>query len=289
MAELNFDRLPPALPAFGKVVVSRASKTVELKEPLIATADNVKPRAMMVAAYRRVCGGTKSEFLPVCYPQVMVFPLHLHLMGHPDFPLAAMGMVHVSNRIEQAQPMHIDASYDVSVEINAINETARGYEFDLVTEFQDAQGRVVWRGITSILSRRSDKSGASSGAKKKPPAPKPSSLPELALWTLKGNLGRRYALVSGDINPIHISAPTAKLLGFKRAIIHGMWTLARSAATLPVNTEEAGVLEVEFKTPLFLPGKAKLHGEAKASDFVFEVKDANNHKPILSGKWTAGA
>lgn len=289
MAELNFDRLPSALPAFGKVATSRASKTVELKEPLIARASKVKPKALMVAAYRRVCGGEKSAYLPVCYPQVMVFPLHLHLMGHPDFPLAAMGMVHVSNRIEQAQPMPIDASYDVSVEINSIEKTSRGYEFDLVTRFKDAQGELVWRAVTSILSRRSDKSGASGGTKKKPPAAQPSALAELATWTLKANLGRRYALVSGDINPIHISAPTAKLLGFKRAIIHGMWTLARSAATIPVNTEAAGVLDVEFKTPQFLPGKAKLHGEAQAEAFDFEVKDANNHKPILSGKWTAGA
>lgn len=285
MAELNFDRLPPALPAFGKVVASRPLKNVVLKEPLIATADNVKPKARMVSAYRRVCGGSKSSNLPVCYPQVMAFPLHLHLMGHPDFPLAAMGMVHVSNKIEQFQAMPQDANYDVSVEIKTIDETERGYEFDLVTEFQSPDGTLVWRGITSILSRRSDKS--SSGNKKKPPAPKPSSMPELNSWTLKSNLGRRYAMVSGDINPIHLTGPTAKLLGFKRAIIHGMWTLARSAADIPVNTQAPGVLEVEFKTPLFLPGKGKLHGKALKASYKFEVKDANNHKPILEGSWKA--
>ncbi|MGJ8670553.1 MAG: MaoC family dehydratase [Oceanococcus sp.] len=285
MAELKFDRLPPALPAFGKVVTSLALKDVALKEPLIATANNVKPKARKVNAYRRVCGGNKSANIPVCYPQVMAFPLHLHLMGHPDFPLAAMGMVHVSNKIDQYQAMPLDATYDVSVEIKNVDETERGYEFDLVTEFQNEQGKLVWRGITSILSRRSDKS--SGGTKKKPPAAKPSSMPELAQWTLKGNLGRRYAMVSGDVNPIHLTGATAKLLGFKRAIIHGMWTLARSAAELPIDADSAGCLEVEFKTPLFLPGKAKLHGKALKNSYNFEVKDANNHKPILAGSWKA--
>ena len=289
MAELNFDRLPSALPAFGKVVTSRPSKNVVLSEPLIATADNVSPKAMMVGAYRRVCGGSKSANLPVCYPQVMAFPLHLHLMGHPDFPLAAMGMVHVSNRIEQKRPMPLDASYDVSVEINSINETARGYEFDLVTQFLDQTGELVWRGVTSILSRKKAAASKDAAPKKAPPVAKPSSLPELAQWTLKGNLGRRYAMVSGDINPIHLSGPTAKLLGFKRAIIHGMWTLARSAASLPLDSEAAGVLEVEFKTPLFLPGKAVLHGKQNKASYAFEVKDANNHKPILAGSWKPGA
>ncbi len=289
MTELNFDRLPPALPAFGKVVMSRPSKQVVLKEPLIATADNAKPKPLMVAAYRKVCGGAKSEFLPVCYPQVMAFPLHLHLMGHPEFPLAAMGMVHVANRIEQKQPLRVDGSYDVSVQIEEIRETPRGYEFDLVTEFASAQGEVVWRAISTILSRRSEaKDAGGKPEKKAPPPAEPSSLPELAQWSLKGNLGRRYALVSGDVNPIHLTAPTARLLGFKRAIIHGMWTLARTAATLPVSVESPGVLEVEFKTPLFLPGVAKLHGQEEDDRFVFEVKDAKTHKPILAGSWSKG-
>lgn len=287
MSELNFDRLPPALPAFGKVVTSRPAKQVVLKEPLIATADNVRPKPMMVNGYRRVCGIAKSAVLPVCYPQVMAFPLHLHLMGHPEFPLAAMGMVHVANRIEQHKPLPVDGHFDVAVEINAINKTPRGYEFDLVTEFHDAQGQTLWRGVTSILSRRDAEKP--SGERKAPPPAEPSELPLLADWTLKSNLGRRYALVSGDINPIHLSAPTAKLLGFKRAIIHGMWTLARSAASLPVSTDGPGVLEVEFKTPLFLPGAARLHGEAQGDAFAFEVKDSKSHKPILTGRWTAGA
>ncbi len=289
MTELNFDRLPPALPAFGKVAMSRPSKQVELKEPLIATADNARPKPLMVNAYRKVCGGTKSEFLPICYPQVMAFPLHLHLMGHPEFPLAAMGMVHVANRIEQKQALRVDGSYDVSVQIEEIRQTARGYEFDLVTEFASPQGEVVWRAISTILSRRSEKKdGEQKKEKKTPPPAEPSQLPELAHWSLKGNLGRRYALVSGDVNPIHLTAPTARLLGFKRAIIHGMWTLARTAATLPVAVESPGVLDVEFKTPLFLPGAAKLHGQEEKERFVFEVKDAKTHKPILAGSWVKG-
>jgi len=45
-------------------------------------------------------------------------------------------------------------------------------------------------------------------------------------------LGRRYSRVGGDINPIHLFDVTAKLFGFDRAIIHGMWTLARCVAEL---------------------------------------------------------
>jgi hypothetical protein len=41
-----------------------------------------------------------------------------------------------------------------------------------------------------------------------------------------GDVGRKYAKVSGDCNPIHLYAATAKLLGFKTAIAHGMYSKA---------------------------------------------------------------
>ena len=44
------------------------------------------------------------------------------------------------------------------------------------------------------------------------------------VWKLPGDLGRKYAAVSGDHNPIHLYPLTAKALGFPRQIAHGMWT-----------------------------------------------------------------
>ena len=49
-------------------------------------------------------------------------------------------------------------------------------------------------------------------------------------WRVPDDIGRRYAKVSGDVNPIHMSSLTAKALGFKRAIAHGMWVKAHALA-----------------------------------------------------------
>ena len=46
------------------------------------------------------------------------------------------------------------------------------------------------------------------------------------------NLGRRFARASGDLNPHHLYAWTAKLLGYKKPVAHGMWTMARCLAHL---------------------------------------------------------
>src|SRR6266487_1403229 len=47
------------------------------------------------------------------------------------------------------------------------------------------------------------------------------------VWELPADLGRRYAAVSGDRNPIHLYRLTAWLFGFRRPIAHGMWAAAR--------------------------------------------------------------
>ena len=54
-----------------------------------------------------------------------------------------------------------------------------------------------------------------------------------------GDIGRRYAAVSGDRNPIHLYPLTARAFGFPRAIAHGMWLKARTLAALEGRLPEA--------------------------------------------------
>ena len=74
------------------------------------------------------------------------------------------------------------------------------------------------------------------------------------------DIGRRYAAVSGDVNPIHLNPLAAKAFGFPRAIAHGMWTHARSLAALEGRLP-AGPLTVraQFAKPVLLPSTVALH------------------------------
>ena len=88
-------------------------------------------------------------------------------------------------------------------------------------------------------------------------SPKPSFeiLDTTAEWKLPGDLGRRYAAVSGDSNPIHMYPLTAKAFGFDRPIAHGMWTTARALAAMRL--PDAFTATVQFKKPIFLPGTVR--------------------------------
>jgi acyl dehydratase len=79
-----------------------------------------------------------------------------------------------------------------------------------------------------------------------------------ATWRVPDDAGRRYAKVSGDVNPIHLSGLTAKAFGFKRAIAHGMWVKARALAALSGRLPEAMAVDVVFRKPLLLPSTVTL-------------------------------
>ena len=105
-----------------------------------------------------------------------------------------------------------------------------------------------------------------------------------AEWKLGGDLGRRYAAVSGDRNPIHMHALTAKPLGFPAAIAHGMWTKARCLAALESRLPDAFTVEVRFRKPILLPAKVEFgSSETTRAQIDFFVRDAKKHTPHLEG------
>jgi acyl dehydratase len=146
------------------------------------------------------------------------------------------------------------------------------------------EGPVAWRGVSTYLAKgthlvRSDDADAptgtgvardtggaegrrpgaahdATGAGLSGPAARTPFEPPVPTgrWQLDAATGRRYAAVSGDRNPIHLSAVSAKALGFPRAIAHGMDTAARALATVGPERGDAFTWSVEFAKPVLLPG-----------------------------------
>jgi acyl dehydratase len=107
-------------------------------------------------------------------------------------------------------------------------------------------------------------------------------------WRLEGDLGRRYAAVSGDRNPIHLYALTAKALGFSRQVAHGMWSKARCVAALENRLPDAVTVEVAFRRPIFLPGRVAFGCVPTGDGFAFVLRDPRSGAPHLQGRTTRG-
>ena len=107
----------------------------------------------------------------------------------------------------------------------------------------------------------------------------------MARWRLPEDLGRSYAGVSGDVNPIHLYAITAKGMGFPRQIAHGMWTYARTLATLGRTSLEPSSSSVWFTRPVFLPSTVELvveHGAGVVTAGLRSAKDAEKGHLVLT-------
>ena len=243
---------------------------------------NVKADPDAVAAYARVCGFTLRDQLPPTYPHVLAFPLHVALMADGRFPFGAVGLVHLENRIEQHRPLGLGEELTLRARPTALRPHRKGQTFTLLSEARTVSGELAWEGVTTILHRGTGdpaQQGAGGDFALDP------ETPASAEWRLPGDLGRRYAGVSGDRNPIHMHALTARPLGFPSAIAHGMWTKARCLAALESRLPDAFAVEVRFRKPILLPARVEFtSAEGKDGEIAFAVRDAKVATPHLDGR-----
>ena len=242
----------PKVPLLGRVLRDAGARDMSAQPDLELRLEEIGFDEAHLAAYAEVCGfAGLGERVPATYPHVLAFPLHLELMTDPAFPFEVLGLLHVGNRIEQRRPLLVGDVIDLSVRAGRLTPHPRGTTVTLVSEAAVA-GEVVWREESVLLRRQQTEQAAvssaddSGGAEDVPAGP--------IRWRLPSDLGRRYAAVTGDRNPIHLSALTARAFGFRRPIAHGMWTKARALAALSGRTPDAFDVEVEFRKPVYLPG-----------------------------------
>jgi acyl dehydratase len=242
-----------------------------------------------VAAYSSVCGFPLKESIPLTYPHLLAFPLHMAIVAHADFPFAAIGTVHLENSITQHRPVSVRESLQVTARPRGLRGHPKGRVFDIVTDVHSA-GELVWEETSTFLHR--GKVGAEERAEGT--GMQLEDVPPSGIrWQLSGNLGRRYAAVSGDLNPIHLYAVTAKAFGFPRQIAHGMWSKARCVAMLDPRLPAGVRVDVAFKKPILLPGSVAFGsrrvagGGGRRPDWAFSLSRPKDASPHLVGRSTA--
>jgi hypothetical protein len=285
MASRTLNSSPSVLPSFARAAASMIPGASLLpfvpgggKEiPDIELAlSGVRVDAAKVAAYARVCGFSLRETLPATYPHVLAFPLHMAAMADGRFPFGAVGLVHIENRIVQHRAIGMGEKLEIRVRTTPLQEHPRGRAFSLVSEAR-VGGELVWEDSSRFL-RRGGGAGERSAQQESP-----VELEGGAEWRLPGDLGRRYAAVSGDRNPIHMHSLLAKPLGFSRAIAHGMWTKARCLAALESRLPDAFGVDVRFRKPILLPARVVFASAEHGRQIDFAVRDAGSGAPHLEG------
>ena len=292
--QIQLNTRPAVLPLYFRALTARKrGQLTASRESVLATVSLQRQAidAAHLRDYRSVCGFGAGAAVPATYPFVLAMPLQLNLLVSEAFPFPVLGVVHVRNRIRQYRPLSVHDQLDIQCELVAPVPVKRGYEFDLVTRVRVA-GELVWECASTLLSR--DKQGNPKAAAERRSRGREVAEPSVhsgrsstLQWQLSADIGRRYARVSGDRNPIHLYASTAKLFGFPRAIAHGMWLKAHCLASLEAAQALPGdrfEFSVEFKKPVLLPSPVTMQFYTLESGLQFSLVDDAGKRAHLTGR-----
>ncbi|WBB78175.1 MaoC/PaaZ C-terminal domain-containing protein [Micromonospora sp. WMMD882] len=295
----------PALPASGPLYRRAVLGSVPgllTRRPARGPVDALPPVELRVrgvtvdrtrlADYDRVCGFPLTDPLPGTFPHVLGFPLALRLITAPDFPIPLAGVVHIANRITVRRLIDAGEPMDFSAYAENLRPHRRGRQLDVVL-VASVSGAEVWRGVSTYLSR--ERVAAAPPDQPEPPSDQPDpdspggrgpAATGSAVWRVGPRVGRDYARVSGDHNPIHTSRIGARLLGFPRPIAHGMWSKARCLAALASRLPSAYTVDVAFRLPVPLPSTVAF---ATTPEGAFALHDPRTGRPHLLGQLTPPA
>ncbi|MCM0615833.1 hypothetical protein MOD31_07345 [Paenarthrobacter sp. TYUT067] len=278
------------LPSLSKLYVNAAaaaarrrvlgSSTGKKRLPAVShEVRGVRADVENLTAYQHLLGETASDTLPAGYVHALAFPVSMSVMNREDFPLPLLGMIHLKNRIAQLAPIQFAQELDIRSWAQNLAGHRAGTQLDVVSEVRaGSSDDLLWRGVSTYLAKGVflpgiDKAGSPNGALDAsdfvPPHP-------TALWQLNLDTGRSYAAVSGDFNPIHLSVLSAKALGLRGSIAHGMYLASRALADVGAVKADSFAWNVSFEAPVFLPARVALDittlqadsGHWERSDYV---------------------
>ncbi|WP_227979217.1 MaoC family dehydratase [Nocardia spumae] len=231
-----------------------------------------------LAAYCHATGLRFGDSLPLTYPFVLTFPVVMQLVVARDFPFVAVGAVHAENLIERTREISVSEPLDIRAHVENLREHPKGLLVDAISEIRVGR-ELVWRQVTTFLHQQ--RTSLSGGPKS---APKPDEVPPPPLRTLKVDQAmiHRYAAASGDRNPIHMSALSAKAFGFPRAIAHGMWSAAAILGVIEGRVPAQASYAVKFGKPILLPSTVNVYADRTAEGWDLSLKNPKKGYPHLT-------
>ncbi|WP_426416763.1 MaoC/PaaZ C-terminal domain-containing protein [Aestuariirhabdus sp. LZHN29] len=282
--QLTFTTKPAIAPAMLKaLLLPRKGFNAHTGLPQIhATWSGARVDPDALGRYLTLLGLPASETLPILYPHVMAGGMHMHMLTHKAFPIRLLGAVHLKNRIVQHRAIRADQALTFDSRMGETRLVEKGVEFDFTTAVI-VEGETLWQETTTYFK------AGTFGGRDNPSASKSFELASLesatdtSQWSIPTDRGKKYAAITGDYNPIHMSSLLAKLFGFKRDIAHGFGVLAQAIhhATHSRTGQDNLQVDVIFKGPLYLGSDLQIKQNLEQDPSRFDVYCGTNPKPSI--------
>ena len=283
--ELNHTQPPGFFAIYRRLLFGKRAR-YEKGAPLPhfrATWKGAQANPDKVKRYCDACGLTDDGHYPILYPHILTSPIHLHMMSLPQFPLSPMGAVHARNHLIRHAPIPVETALDITCELTTTRIVKQGVEFEVTTTLE-AGGTRYWESISAYLIR-GKKFGEPGEPSERADMPPLEGETESFTWEVPRDMGWRYARITGDFNPIHVSRILAKFMGFDRDLIHGMWSAARCTSHLAAPDSSRPVqLDLIFKGPVYMESTSTMHAGAAGNGTQFDLFCDDNPRPCIRGR-----
>ncbi len=281
----SFRKKPSSLANYARIVLTRRPGNLH-ESPLprlLGRIENITPDPDNLARYRDACGLENDGKLPVLYPHVLASPVYMHLLSRKEFPIPLIGSLHLRNHIIRHRPIDDREPLTLEVMTGEKRIVKQGIEFDF-TILISSDGERLWESITTWLK----KGNYGTANMQSPHADIIGPLHngrEHAESYIPKDIGKRFARITGDYNPIHISKFAASLFGLKRDVAHAMWVCADTIRQLPRHERRSPLrVDLAFKGPLFLDSRYLIKLKVKHNSLRFDTFCGDNPRPCIQGQ-----
>jgi acyl dehydratase len=213
--------------------------------------------------------GFRDEGIPLTFYYLLAQRAQVATMLDPAFPFRLPGTVHTENALRLEAPARPGLPMLLTTTVHIRPPADNGAVYAALETCGEQDGQAVFECRSTYLVIRGQRQGQRQDQSGSRPRVPDAPLAPLTGWHLARRAGRAYAAVSGDWNPIHLWTWSARLMGMKHPIIHGMHTLARACAELE---DAAGrpvvLLEGRFKAPAPLGSDLVLGADLQAGQFI---------------------
>lgn len=248
------------LPASGVGTLLRAlfkgARAAHPSAPLATTYELRQMDAASIGRYNDLLGFAMSD-LPITYYYLLAQRAHLATMLGSRFPFRLAGMVHVENAIVERMRADLALPMTINTRVEVEPAKSNGARYCQLLTTGTQRDATVFECRSRYLAVR----GQRQAVRNEPAeiAAAPTSPQPAGEWVLTQSSGREYASVSGDWNPIHLWPWSARLLGMKAPIIHGMHTVAKACAMLEQQEgRRLREISAHFKSPIELGARVEL-------------------------------
>ena len=247
------------------------TKDKETFSPYSVNTFNQKLTSSQLNQLTKIIGCGSSY--PITCGFILSFPTLMSSFLDRRFPTKVLGLIHLKSEFDNSSTLNFLEPCDIEVSVISHEYNDKGRQVTTETTFRQ-KGRKVLVNRNTFLRKLhrampkqqnlSDTHTTNNHAA--------DTYHELESTNVSLSDIRRYALASGDYNPIHLSHITARLFGFKQAIAHGMY-LANLVSHKHKELLNSNKLNIEFKKPCYLPSKIAINQKGKKIRIESKISD----------------